>query len=464
MSAKRKHRSTNEYLEYLKGGLSRKERYSFERDLEADPFEMEAMEGMAQLSPEELEEDLLTIHATLNKRLRRRRRRTLYSIAAGIASILIVGTVFLNIYEINPKTGSELIPSDESFLQEDTFDAEKVDQEQTKTLEAPEVQEEAQAQVEAQARETTQAQEGGQAQVEAQAHETAQAQKEARRREEILIQEEEALVPEEDILYAAELPVEKVMDDVMISEEVEAPAPVATEVLAVEAQPKRSQKKGRTPDAAMAYTDNRVSGVVVSAEDQEPLPGASLLVKGRDSGMVADMDGRFSLVADQEDPTTVIASYVGMETGEYQLAEGKENLLVMQPDLATLNEVVIVEYATEKETYPRGAVNKVQLDKENFEYSGARPEGGLEAYKMYIEEQIRFPAGDTLSKREVVVLKFTVMKDGTISKFETLRSPGDLFTEEALRLLQEGPVWNPARDESGITEDVVRMRIVFKRQ
>ena len=116
----------------------------------------------------------------------------------------------------------------------------------------------------------------------------------------------------------------------------------------------------------------------------------------------------------------------------------------MQPDRTTLNEVVIVE--------------------EEFNYSGAKPEGGLEAFKMYIEEQIRFPAGDTTSKREVVVLKFTVLKDGTISNFQTLRSPGDAYTEEALRLLQEGPVWNPARDESGITEDVVRMRIVFKRQ
>ncbi|MEA3461264.1 MAG: carboxypeptidase-like regulatory domain-containing protein [Bacteroidota bacterium] len=419
MSAKRKHRTTDEYLKYLKGELSREERYSFERDLEADQFEMEAMEGMEQATPGELEEDLLTIHATLNKRLRRRRRRTVYSIAAGIASILIVGTVFLNIYEINPKTASESIPMDESFLQEDAIAPEDLKEEQDKTHEAAQVQEEARPQKMVHVQEPVPALE------------------EARGREEIVVQKEE-------VLYAAEPPGEEVLDDVIVSEEMEAPAPVATEVLVVEAQPKRSQKKERTPDAAMAYSANRVSGIVVSAEDQEPLPGASILVKGRDSGMVADMDGRFSLVADQQDQTTVIASFVGMETDEYQLTGGKENRVVMQPDRTTLNEVVILEY--------------------EFNYSGAKPEGGLEAFKMYIEEQIRFPAGDSTSKREVVVLKFTVMKDGTISNFQTLRSPGDSFTEEALRLLQEGPVWNPARDESGITEDVVRMRIVFKRQ
>ena len=316
MSAKRKHRTTNEYLKYLKGELSREERYSFERDLEADQFEMEAMEGMAPITPGELEEDLLTINATLNRRLRRRRRRTIYSIAAGIASILRVGTVFLNIYEINPKTASEPTLVGESFLQEDTDDVARRNRQEEKSLllttEPEELVEE-----------------------EARALKAVPDQEQAGGREEVVIQEE-------DVLFAAEAPVEEAFDDAMVSEEREAAAPVATEVLAIEAQPKRSQKKGIAQDAPTAYAANRVSGIVVSAENQEPLPGASILVKGSDSGLVADLDGRFSLVADQQDETTVIASFVGMETGEYQLSGGKENLVVMQPDMATINEVVIL--------------------------------------------------------------------------------------------------------------------------
>ena len=35
---------------------------------------------------------------------------------------------------------------------------------------------------------------------------------------------------------------------------------------------------------------------------------------------------------------------------------------------------------------------------------------------------------------------------------------------EAIRLLSDGPSWKPAKNESGDIEDVVRMRIVFKRQ
>jgi hypothetical protein len=223
-------------------------------------------------------------------------------------------------------------------------------------------------------------------------------------------------------------------------------------------------------DAVVSYPKGRVSGIVLSAEDMEPLPGASLLVKGSDSGMVADMDGRFAFVTDKQEPSAVIASYVGMETKEYQLAGGVENRLVMQPDPTSLNEVVLIGYDADKSMARAGAVQRVRLDQEELKldqeeitHSGAEPEGGLQAYKMYIEEQIRFPAGDTLSNREVVVLKFRVGRDGTISDIQPLRSPGISFTEEAVRLLQEGPAWKPARDGNGFTDDVVRMRIVFKR-
>ena len=470
MSAKRINRTTIEYLKYLKGELSREERYSFERDLEADPFEREAMEGMEQATVGELEEDLLSLHATLQKRLKRRRRRTYYSIAASVASLLIVGTVFLNIYNINPKSDSESIPGDETFLHEETT------VQSEKPVQKEKTEEVVPAQVPVQTDETTP--DEIRVQEEARVPEPVQAPEQARvtkvapdqakeqDRQEIVVYEEKALQAAEVVSDEARVVSDEagvVAEDMeMVSEEAEAP-PVADEVMIMEAQPRRSRKKGRALEAPAQYSTGRVSGIVVSSEDMEPLPGASIMVKGSDSGMVADMDGRFTVLTDQQVKTTVIASYVGMETSEYQLAGGAENQVVMQPDMATLNEVVVIEYDADKKAYATGAVQTVKLDKEESKYSGAEPEGGLEAFKMYIEEQIRFPAGNTISKREVVVLKFNVAKDGSISQLETLRSPGDPFTEEAIRLLKEGPSWNPAKDESGATDDVVRMRIVFKK-
>jgi TonB family protein len=159
------------------------------------------------------------------------------------------------------------------------------------------------------------------------------------------------------------------------------------------------------------------------------------------------MDGRFSVAANRQTLTTVTASYVGMKTGDYQLSADSDNRLVMQPDMAALNEVVVIGNENRNEIYS----------------NGAEPEGGLKAYEMYMEQNIRFPAGDSTRKREVVVLRFTVEANGTISHVESLRSPGISFTDEAMRLLMEGPPWSPAMDENGPVSDVVRMRILFKK-
>jgi len=481
MSAKRKHRTPNEYLKYLKGELSREERYTFERDLQADPFEMDAMEGMEQVPAGELEEDLLSIHADMHKRLKRRRRRTYYSIAASVASLMIVGTVFLNIYNLNPRSAEEGLP-DEAFLKEEAVvqsesslqeektkdqilleEAYAMDQELTEKEESS-TQLQVSEQIEAPAPETARMNERAQLGEEEQDEAQAQVQEKALVTD-VVPEQDEAPVPDvvsapDEIVVQEDLAFQAVE---MISEDVEAPAQVAEDLVIEEARPSRAQKKGRAQQAPEAYLSERVGGIVLSSEDMEPLPGASLMVKGSNTGTVADMEGRFSLVTDQQRPATVIASYVGMETGEYQLAGNTENRVVMQPDLATLNEVVVIGYDADKSSYATGAVQTIKLDKEESKYSGAEPEGGLEAYKKYIEEQIQFPAGYTDSKREVVVLKFNVALDGSISRIITLRSPGEPYTEETIRLLNEGPSWKPAKDESGATEDVVRMRIVFKR-
>ena len=113
MSGKKKHRNAHEALHYLRDELSGEERYSLEREMETDPFLKEALEGLEQVAPSEAEEDILALHARLKKRLARRRRIALYSAAATVASLLIVGTIFLQIYDFNPRPADETISTKE---------------------------------------------------------------------------------------------------------------------------------------------------------------------------------------------------------------------------------------------------------------------------------------------------------------------------------------------------------------
>ena len=55
----------------------------------------------------------------------------------------------------------------------------------------------------------------------------------------------------------------------------------------------------------------KVTGTVISAEDNEPIIGASVMVKGTTIGTVTDVDGAFSL--DVPNTTKVLTfSFVGM--------------------------------------------------------------------------------------------------------------------------------------------------------
>lgn len=476
MSAKRKHRTTFDFLSYLKGELRKEDRHSFERDMESDPFQQEALEGFETLSPQQAEEDLLDLHASLQKRLGRRKRRTWYSVAATVASILVVGTIFINIYDFNPES------KEESFSQEETLRVERESPESDESglvkMDEAEIQEPLEESVTKKAVRSENADE-----IKA----VAPVAQEAKAMEEDILQVE--AMKEEPMQAEAEEPMQVEAAEPMQAgaEELrQAKAEEPDAMVAIEALPEGKQKRAEKRRARQAapqvapqvsqfeLTDKeqeipllmgQVRGVVISAEDMDPLPGASIYVKESDSGIVTDMLGRFSLPAHKEEQTTVIASYVGMVTNEYQLTSGQDNRLVMQPDMAALNEVVVVGYGVQKETNPTGAVQRVQVaEKNDFTvYTGAEPVGGLAAYKMYMEKNIRFPAGDTLNTRAVVVLKFTVEQDGSLRGVQILRSPGDDFSDEAIRLLEEGPHWNPARDENGATDDEVRMRIVFKK-
>ena len=81
---------------------------------------------------------------------------------------------------------------------------------------------------------------------------------------------------------------------------------------------------------AMAQV-SRITGVVVSAEDNEPIVGASVLVKGTTLGTITDMNGRYSINNVPVNAKSLVISFVGMKTQELAI-KGGEQRVVMQSD------------------------------------------------------------------------------------------------------------------------------------
>ena len=69
---------------------------------------------------------------------------------------------------------------------------------------------------------------------------------------------------------------------------------------------------------AMAQVST-VTGVVTSEEDNLPIVGASVLIKGTNTGTVTDIDGKFTLGNIPADAKKVIISFIGMRSRELDI-------------------------------------------------------------------------------------------------------------------------------------------------
>ncbi|MFO7825912.1 MAG: TonB-dependent receptor [Cyclobacterium sp.] len=111
----------------------------------------------------------------------------------------------------------------------------------------------------------------------------------------------------------------------------------------------------------MAQGDRTVSGVVKSQEDQELIPGVSVLVKGTTRGTVTDIDGEFSIEVSTGE--VLVASFIGYESKEVTIQEGMNNVdILLNSSFSDLTEVVVVGYGTQKKSDLTGSVGSVSSE------------------------------------------------------------------------------------------------------
>lgn len=108
--------------------------------------------------------------------------------------------------------------------------------------------------------------------------------------------------------------------------------------------------------------DINVSGTVTDASGGEPLIGASVTVKGNTRGVVTDIDGRYSITADEH--ATLQFSYVGCSPRNEKV-NGRVIIDVeLQPAQVALDQLVVVGYGTQKKVNLTGSVASVTIDKD----------------------------------------------------------------------------------------------------
>jgi TonB-dependent starch-binding outer membrane protein SusC len=109
---------------------------------------------------------------------------------------------------------------------------------------------------------------------------------------------------------------------------------------------------------AMAQS-RTITGTIISSEDNQPLPGVSIVVKGTSRGTVTDIDGKYSIdLAPTEN--SLIFSFVGYLPQTVSVDQQTVVNLTLQTDTQLLDEVVVVGYGIQKKTDITGATGRVE--------------------------------------------------------------------------------------------------------
>src|SRR5687768_17041671 len=112
----------------------------------------------------------------------------------------------------------------------------------------------------------------------------------------------------------------------------------------------------------LAYSQNAVTGKVLSSEDNTGLPGVSVVEKGTTNGTVTNVDGDFTISVNPN--ATLVFSFVGFKTQEVSVGTRTSLNVTLATDIEALSEVVVIGYGRQEKKDVTGSV--VSLSPKDF--------------------------------------------------------------------------------------------------
>ena len=331
------------FFRYHSGRMSGKERNAFEKKLQKDPFSDDALKGLEQIGQEQAEKDIAGLMTRLGKRTGNRGRVIWYRVAASVAVLMIISSLFLIIKRERPEKPASGIP----------------------------------------------------------AH----------------------IIPEKKI-QTPELPIvaENTRPEKGVQEKQNAGEKKISEPSVREKAPAREKEP--------AVATPEIGEEVMADEAQKP----------QNQARAAPMK--------KSDTAMLVASFTGMKTKEFRAAQDSSVEVKLEPSTESPSDIVVVGHESAKGT-EKG-------------YVPPQPLNGKALFDKYIRDSLKRPVSLPSGQRIVVVLALKVGSEGKIDSIGVIRSPSGIFSEEAIRLIRQGPDWKPAEINGKPINDEVMVRIIFR--
>ena len=104
-----------------------------------------------------------------------------------------------------------------------------------------------------------------------------------------------------------------------------------------------------------------ISGKVTSGEEGETLPGVSVKLKGSSIGISTGPDGKYSITI-PSDQGILVFSYLGFKSKEVPVNGQRKIDVVLEADVSTMDEVLIVGYTQQSRSKTTAAISKLSPD------------------------------------------------------------------------------------------------------
>ena len=170
------------------------------------------------------------------------------------------------------------------------------------------------------------------------------------------------------------------------------------------------------------------------------------MVEETNIGTSTGFDGTFSLAVPKDKNALKISS-IGYETQKKKLASDTTLILALAADTKALNEVV-VQRNSKMPTPPPVAPT---------------PIGGFPAFEEYLKKELQYPEeAESKHLEGTVKLEFIVALNGKIENLKVASGLSKECDAEAMRLVQEGPVWRPAIIKGRPAAQKVKVSVPFR--
>ncbi len=195
--------------------------------------------------------------------------------------------------------------------------------------------------------------------------------------------------------------------------------------------------------SSASAAQKQLNGKVIEATSGEPLPGVSIRIKDSEKGTVTDMNGEYSLELPASE-TLLSISFIGYSDKLVLVDKTTTELVAaLEQDVQTLSEVVVTGNATAR--MQRNVTGATTAIEQPTATNSARPADGMQTFRKWVKKALRYPDAAREARIEgVVEVEFFVEADSTLSQFQITNPLGYGLDEEAIRLVKEGPRWQPA--------------------